>query len=45
VQRVLAVLGEQDFVAVGDELIGEKRTRSTVFLDDEDQVWVHGGLL
>ena len=45
VQRVLAVLGDQDLVAVSDELIREKRTSCAVVLDDEDQVWVHGGLL
>jgi hypothetical protein len=33
VQRVLAVLGEQDAVAVGDELVGEKGTGDPVFVE------------
>lgn len=38
VQRVRAVPGDQDAVAVGDELVGEKGTGDPVFLDDENRV-------
>jgi hypothetical protein len=38
VQRVLAGLGEQNSVAVGDELVREEGTGRPVVLGDEDQV-------
>jgi len=38
VQRMSAVLGEQDLVAVGCELLSEEGPRGEMFLDNEDQV-------
>jgi len=38
VQRMLAVLGEQDLVAIGDELLGQERPGAGVVFDDQDQV-------
>jgi hypothetical protein len=37
-RRISAVVGEQDLVTVGDELLVEKRPRVVVVRDHEDQV-------